>query len=161
MFNTLRAASIGVSLISAGMLAGTSAAQVADFCSPDKTCNGLLLIQNKSSATVTSVRIKQESTNGACTTQSETINQNLIGGVAGKAGGSQYKVTVDYGCKYKVSFSTTKGCAGDTTMHIGPKQFADNNTVRLIGDCGTLDTRRVDRTGQDDSNFNLAGSAKV
>lgn len=153
MLNTLRPAAIGLSLISAGVLTGTSAAQVANFCSPDKTCNGLLLIQNKSSATVTAVNIKQESTNGACTPETKKIDRNLIGGVAGKAGGSQYKVTVDYDCKYKVSFTTTKGCAGDKTMHIGPKQFANNNTVRLTGDCGTLDTRRVYRTGEDDSNF--------
>lgn len=122
-------------------MAGTAAAQ-ASFCGSGQSCLGLK-VSNNSSALVTSVKLTQESTNGACTKEAHNVSQNLAGiaGGSGAGGGQSFTIGVNTACQYKVKYKTTSGCMGKKTAHMTPKKFAAGQTyVDLSGSCGSLET---------------------
>lgn len=122
-------------------MAGPAAAQ-ASFCGVDQTCLGLKVINN-SSALVTSVKLTQESTSGACTKDARRVTRNLAGiaGGSGGGGGESFTIGVNTACQYKVKYKTTSGCTGNKTAHMTVKKFAAGQTyVDLSGSCGSLET---------------------
>nr|WP_070958944.1 hypothetical protein [Hyphomonas sp. Mor2] len=106
------------------------------FCISGGTCTQMT-IENVSAALVTSVKIEQHTTDGACQYADSTFSQNLNGMF-----GESYDVSVNSKCKYKIKFHTTSGCSGDKTTHITPGNFDDRETTaQLKGNCGTLKTK--------------------
>ena len=113
----------------------------ADFCTSDDNC-AIIQIENQSTTTVKKVNITQEKTDGACSKKSETISQNLAGGMGGT--GEVVYARFKMKCQYKVKFVTTSGCVGDKTAHFKTGNFPDKyNAVKLKEGCGTLRTKKT------------------
>nr|WP_070958943.1 hypothetical protein [Hyphomonas sp. Mor2] len=123
--------------IAAGLATLGTASADYQFCNPGVTCK-YIEIKNTSSALVTSVKIEQHTTDGACEYADATISQNLNGMYH-----ESYDVAMSVSCKYKVKFHTTSGCSGDKTTHFTPDNFEDKKSgVLLKGACGTLKTSK-------------------
>lgn len=121
--------------------AGAAAADLPNFCTDDDQCVEVY-VQNKASATVTSVKIKQQSGPNNCESGEEkTISGNLAGGTPGFPGEGVW-FHVDPMCKYKIVFKTTSGCTGDKTTHFYPDDLKKEDFgAKLTGACGTLKTK--------------------
>ncbi len=121
--------------------AGTAAAGAPDFCTDSSQCVKVYVF-NAAAATVTSVKIKQQSGPNNCESGEEKkITGNLSGGALGMPGDDSW-FTVDPRCKYKIVFKTTSGCTGDKTTHFYPDDLVKENFgARLTGYCGTLKTK--------------------
>lgn len=121
-------------------LAVPVASAQAGFCDSGKDCRTVKIV-NSASTVVTSVKITQQSTDGACETDERQYTQNLSATGGGPDGFSSQSFSIGMmtTCTYKVKFKTTKGCKGDKVAHIGPKQFRNGkNGVKLYRTCGTL-----------------------
>lgn len=113
----------------------------ADFCSSGDNCT-TIQIENQSTTTVKKVNITQEKTDGACSKKSETISQNLAGGMGGT--GEVVYAKFNKKCQYKVKYVTTSGCIGDKTAHFKAGNFPGKyNAVKLKNGCGTLRTKKT------------------
>lgn len=125
--------------------AGPAAAELPDFCSDEDQCV-YAFVENKASATVTSVKIKQQSGPNDCVSGEEkTISGNLAGGTPGFPGEGIW-FQVDPTCKYKIVFKTTSGCVGDKTTHFYPDDLKkDDPGAKLIGACGTLQAKTTSK----------------
>jgi len=121
--------------------AGVATADLPNFCTDDDQCVEVY-VQNKASATVTSVKIKQQSGPNSCQSGEEkTISGNLAGGTPGFPGEGVW-FHVDPMCKYKIVFKTTSGCTGDKTTHFYPDDLKKEEFgAKLTGACGTLKTK--------------------
>ena len=121
---------------------GQAFADLPNFCKDQDQCVEVY-VQNKASATVTSVKIKQQSGPNNCESGEEkTISGNLAGGTPGFPGEGVW-FQVDPLCKYKIVFKTTNGCTGDKTTHFYPEDLSQKSDwgAKLTGACGTLKTK--------------------
>ena len=108
-----------IMVIALGASVGVASAELPNFCTDDGKCVEVF-VQNKAAATVTSVKIKQQSGPNDCVSGEEnTISGNLAGGTPGFPGEGVW-FNVDPMCKYKIVFKTTSGCTGDKTTHFYP-----------------------------------------
>jgi hypothetical protein len=116
---------------------GTASAEDA-FCSDGDSCSEVT-VYNHSMALVTSVKIEQHTTDGACEYSDNTYTANLSGTGGDDWGGDAFDVSLNKNCKYKFKFNTTSGCKGDKTTHMTTGNFADGKSVvQLKGACGSL-----------------------
>ena len=124
-----------------GLSAGSAFADAANFCVAGDACT-TVYVENNASVTVLSVNITQEQGDGSCDGGvKKMVTRNRAGGTNIDPG-QAFRFSANSICKYKVSFNTTKGCAGDKTTHIRPSDFAKaRDVVKLQNACGTLNAR--------------------
>ncbi len=113
---------------------------VVSFCSQsEKSCMNAY-VANKSSATVTSVKITQKAKHG-CEKVEKRISRNRVGTVLPSLNSGKLAMLVDKNCRYEVSFKTTKGCVGNKNGQFSRKNLQkERDTMELRGACGTLST---------------------
>ena len=131
-----------LSLLCLGATAFTGAASAnSDFCNGATKCM-YINVANRSAALVTSVKVTQEKTDGACSYDERNFSQNLNGAGGENMDGDSFRLKVSTTCKYKIKFKTTNGCTGDKTTHLTPKKFAEGQGyAELKYGCGTLNAR--------------------
>ena len=116
-------------------LAGSAAAQVQDYCPPSGADCRIVNISNWSGALVNKVNVIQQPTDGACTKDDRTINQEMARSV-------EFLVRVNKACKYKIKFKTVSQCTGDKTAFFTPKKFSNGASEALLqGECSDLKTK--------------------
>lgn len=131
------------SLITAAAIVAISGAAHASegYCDAgEKDCTSVKIF-NGSSALVKSVKVTQQTTDGACEKVEHKYSKNLSTVGGGSVGIRPKSITLHFKntCRYKVKFKTTSGCTGDKVGHIGPSAFAKGkNAVGLLHDCGSL-----------------------
>lgn len=124
-----------VSLASVTCLGTANANPKTEFCNGDDFQCQRTKVVNSSLATVTSVRIIQQPTDGRCTKDDRKLSSNL-------AGGRSYMVVLDRSCKYRFKFKTTSGCGGDKSRVLTPEKMEKGkDEVRFVGGCGNLKVR--------------------
>ena len=129
-----------LTLASSALAATLSGAAYAnsDFCGEAKNCQNIR-IHNRSAALVTSVKVTQEKTDGACALDERNFSQNLNGMGGANFEGDSFLLNVNTDCKYKIKYKTTDGCSGDKVTHLSPGNFAaGKNYSELLYGCGTL-----------------------
>lgn len=131
------------SLITAAAITALAGAAHATegYCDADEEGCTQVKIFNGSSALVKSVKVTQQTTEGACDVVEHKYSKNLSTVGGGSAGIRPKSITLHFSdtCRYKVKFKTTSGCTGDKVGHIGPSRFAEGqNAVGLLHDCGSL-----------------------
>ncbi len=121
-------------------LCGTALAN-SNFCGEATNCQDIT-INNRSAALVTSVKVTQEKTDGACSYDERNFSQNLNGLGGENMDGDFIELQVNTDCKYKIKYKTTDGCTGDKTTHLTPGNFAAGKSyTELKSACGSLTVR--------------------
>lgn len=129
------------SSVIATALAGAAFAN-SDFCGDATTCQDIT-INNRSAALVTSVKVTQEKTDGACALDDRNFSKNLNGMGGENVDGDYFSLSVNTSCQYKIKYKTTDGCTGDKTTHLTPDNFKKGKTyTELRGACGSLKTQK-------------------